>query len=230
MALVFVRLSFCAQHTPAAASLTACLFGFSSFCIPSYSACLCGEGLPHAAISSGIVAFFRFVLHSDPRFSPLESLGPCPLLSRRAGWRGPFFLFVFGASSLLVCFSWLVVRHDSIAYRHSDGTSIFRVVSSCFAGTDAVHPYTATSRVRFIRGPVVTRKRRGVGRQRVIARSDYLTQTEYLEETVLRAEARSCAGRRSCSHPWDGTQLCRQAQLLSSMGWPSVFIHVAVPE
>jgi hypothetical protein len=126
------------------------------------------------------------------------------LLSRRAGWRGPFFLFVFGASSLLVCFSWLVVRHDSIAYRHSDGTSIFRVVSSCFAGTDAVHPYTATSRVRFIRGPVVTRKRRGVGRQRVIARSDYLTQTEYLEETVLRAEARSCAGRRSCSHPWDG--------------------------
>ena len=72
----------------------------------------------------------------------------------------------------------VVVRHDSIAYRHSDGTSIFRVVSSCFAGTDVVHPYTATSRVRFIRGPVVTRKRRGVGRQRVIARSDYLTQTE----------------------------------------------------
>ena len=35
----------------------ACL-AFSSFCIPSYSACLCGEGLPHAAISSGIVAFF----------------------------------------------------------------------------------------------------------------------------------------------------------------------------
>jgi len=180
--------------------------------------------------SPPVLWLFRFVLHSDPRFSPLESLGPCPLLSRRAGWRGPFFLFVFGASSLLVCFSWLVVRHDSIAYRHSDGTSIFRVVSSCFAGTDAVHPYTATSRVRFIRGPVVTRKRRGVGRQRVIARSDYLTQTEYLEETVLRAEARSCAGRRSCSHPWDGTQLCRQAQLLSSMGWPSVFIHVAVLE
>ena len=99
--------------------------------------------------------------------------------------------------------SLLVVRHDSIAYRHSDGTSIFRVVSSCFAGTDAVHPYTATSRVRFIRGPVVTRKRRGVGRQRVIARSDYLTQTEYLEETVLRAEARSCAGGRGCSQPWD---------------------------
>ena len=93
----------------AAGCLPACL-AFSSFCIPSYSACLCGEGLPHAAISSGIVAFFRFVLHSDPRFSPLESLGPCPLLSRRAGWRGPFFLFVFGASSLLVCFFWLVVQ------------------------------------------------------------------------------------------------------------------------
>ena len=115
-----------------------------------------------------------------------------------------FFLSSFGASSLLVCFSWLVVRHNSIAYRHSADTSIFRVVFSCFAGTDVVHPYTATSRVRFIRGPVVTRKRRGVGRQRVIARSDYLTQTEYLEETILRAEARSCAGRRSCSHPWDG--------------------------
>ena len=114
-----------------------------------------------------------------------------------------FFLSSFGASSLLVCFSWLVVRHDSIAYRLSDDTSIFRVVSSCFAGTDVVHPYTATSRVRFIRGPVVTRKRRGVGRQRVIARSDYLTQTEYLEETGLRAEARSCAGRRGCSQPWD---------------------------
>jgi len=98
---------------------------------------------------------------------------------------------------------WLVVRHDSIAYRLSDDTSIFRVVSSCFAGMDVVHPYTATSRVRFIRGPVVTRKRRGVGRQRVIARSDYLAQTEYLEETVLRAEARSCAGRRGCSQPWD---------------------------
>jgi len=67
----------------------------------------------------------------------------------------------------------MVVRHDSIAYRLSVDTSIFRVVSSCFAGTDEVHPYTATSRVRFIRGPVVTRKRRGVGRQRVIARSDY---------------------------------------------------------
>ena len=114
-----------------------------------------------------------------------------------------FFLSSFGASSLLVCFSWLVVRHDSIAYRLSGDTSIFRVVSSCFAGTDVVHPYTATSRVRFIRGPVVTRKRRGVGRQRVIARSDYLTQTEYLEETGLRAEARSCAGRRGCSQPWD---------------------------
>jgi len=49
-------------------------------------------------------------------------------------------------------------------------------------------------------GPVVTRKRRGVGRQRVIARSDYPTQTEYLEETGLRAEARSCAGGHSCSH------------------------------
>ena len=86
------------------------------------------------------------------------------------------FNFCFGKQSLFFfpahppC---LVVRHDSIAYRHSDGTSIFRVVSSCFAGTDVVHPYTATSRVRFIRGPVVTRKRRGVGRQRVMARSDY---------------------------------------------------------
>ena len=60
--------------------------------------------------SPPVLWLFRFVLHSDPRFSPLESLGPCPLLSRRAGWRGPFFLFVFGASSLLVCFFWLVVQ------------------------------------------------------------------------------------------------------------------------
>ena len=65
-----------------------------------------------------------------------------------------------------------------------------------------MHPYTATSRVRFIRGPVVTRKRRGVGRQRVIARSDYLTQTEYSEETVLRARRRAAvpAGAAALIH------------------------------
>ena len=52
-------------------------------------------------------------------------------------------------------------------------------------------------------GPAVASRRRGVGRQKVIAGSDYLTQTEYLEETGLRAEARGHASERGCSHPLD---------------------------
>ena len=58
-------------------------------------------------------------------------------------------------------------RHDSIVYNQpSVDTPIFGVVSGCLAGTDAVHPYTATSRVRFIRtskNPWTERSRAAVG-------------------------------------------------------------------
>ena len=104
-----------------------------------YSACVCGEGLPHTVF----LHYSRLVAFLSPVWTH------CSLLGRKVGLVG-VVLSSFVFRHFFPSRWWLVVRHYSIVHCQLGNARFFQVVSSCVTGTDVVNPYTATSQVRFV--------------------------------------------------------------------------------